>query len=103
MVQKTNLSVLVSTGSWAEQFSEALQVSAGKSFNVDKREQCRHAHNLTPALGLNVLIVDCDSTVIIYFLGDDEDDEDVEPGLMDYVMHYLTLPWKVIISFLLNL
>jgi len=30
MVQKTNLSVLVSTGSWAEQFSEALQVSAGK-------------------------------------------------------------------------
>ena len=30
MVQKTNLSALVSTGSWAEQFSEALQVSAGK-------------------------------------------------------------------------
>ena len=28
-------------------------------------------------------------------LGDDDDDEDVEPGLMDYVMHYLTLPWKV--------
>ena len=30
MVQKTNLSVLVSTGSWAEQFSEALSVSTGK-------------------------------------------------------------------------
>merc|ERR1712130_848764 len=29
MVQKTNLSVLVSTGSWAEQFSEALSVSTG--------------------------------------------------------------------------
>ena len=33
MVQKTNLSALVSTGSWAEQFSEALQVSAGKFSN----------------------------------------------------------------------
>jgi solute carrier family 8 (sodium/calcium exchanger) len=59
MVQKTNLSVLVSTGSWAEQFSEALQVSAG----------------------------------------DDDDEEESEPGLMDYVMHYLTLPWKLLFAF----
>ena len=28
--------------------------------------------------------------------GDDEDgDDDAEPGLTDYIMHYLTLPWKV--------
>ena len=34
MVQKTNLSVLVSTGSWGEQFTEALSVSTGKSFKL---------------------------------------------------------------------
>lgn len=60
MVQKTNLSALVSTGSWAEQFSEALQVSAGD---------------------------------------DDDDESDAEPGLSDYVMHYLTLPWKLLFAF----
>ena len=30
------------------------------------------------------------------FLGDEDDeDSDAEPGLSDYIMHYLTLPWKV--------
>ena len=29
MMQKQDLTVLVSTGSWAEQFTEALTVSAG--------------------------------------------------------------------------
>lgn len=33
MMQKQDLTVLVSTGSWAEQFTEALTVSAG---TVDK-------------------------------------------------------------------
>merc|ERR1712233_293990 len=61
MVQKTNLSVLVSTGSWAEQFSEALSVSTGD---------------------------------------DDDEEGEGEPGLTDYIMHYLTLPWKLIFAFI---
>lgn len=32
----------------------------------------------------------------VVFLGDDDDEgEDAEPGLSDYITHYLTLPWKV--------
>lgn len=60
MMQKQDLTVLVSTGSWAEQFTEALTVSAGD---------------------------------------DDDEDSDAEPGLSDYIMHYLTLPWKLIFAF----
>ena len=26
---------------------------------------------------------------------DDDEDDEAEPGLTDYIMHYLTLPWKV--------
>jgi hypothetical protein len=71
MMQKQDLTVLVSTGSWAEQFTEALTVSAGI---LDK--------TFTDFFNL--------------FLGDEDDeDSDAEPGLSDYIMHYLTLPWKV--------
>jgi solute carrier family 8 (sodium/calcium exchanger) len=62
MVKKTNLSILVSTASWREQFIDAFQVMAG----------------------------------------DDEEeggDEEAEPGLVDYIMHYLTLPWKILFAF----
>ena len=30
--------------------------------------------------------------------GGDDDDPDAKPGTMDYVMHYLTLPWKLIFA-----
>ena len=43
-----------------------------------------------------VLIVAAQNHLSKTTLGDDDDDEsDAEPGLSDYVMHYLTLPWKV--------
>ena len=31
--------------------------------------------------------------------GDDDDEEDVEPAYSDYVMHYLSLFWKVLFAF----
>ena len=35
--------------------------------------------------------------VIVCFSGDDDDDsENTTPSLLDYVTHYLLLPWKVI-------
>jgi len=46
-----------------------------------------------------VLIVAAQNHLSKTTLGDDDDDEsDAEPGLSDYVMHYLTLPWKVSIN-----
>lgn len=63
LLKKANVSLVVGTSSWREQFSDAITVSAG----------------------------------------DEEDDEDSEeklPSCLDYVMHFLTLFWKVIFAFI---
>ncbi|XP_071079803.1 sodium/calcium exchanger 3-like isoform X1 [Haliotis cracherodii] len=66
LLKKANVSLVVGTSSWREQFSEAITVSA------------------------------------VGQLGDeDESDEDAEeklPSCMDYVMHFLTLFWKVLFA-----
>jgi len=67
LLKKANVSMVVGTSSWKEQFSEALTVSAGDD--------------------------------------DDEGDEDEEgeeklPSCMDYVMHFLTLFWKLLFAFI---
>ncbi|XP_064624079.1 sodium/calcium exchanger 1-like isoform X3 [Lineus longissimus] len=60
LLKKANLSLVVGTSSWREQFVEAISVSAG----------------------------------------DDDEDEDEEklPSCMDYVMHFLTIFWKVLFA-----
>ncbi|XP_067680572.1 sodium/calcium exchanger 3-like isoform X1 [Haliotis asinina] len=66
LLKKANVSLVVGTSSWREQFTEAITVSA------------------------------------VGQLGDeDESDEDAEeklPSCMDYVMHFLTLFWKVLFA-----
>uniref|UniRef100_K1QT19 Sodium/calcium exchanger 2 n=1 Tax=Magallana gigas TaxID=29159 RepID=K1QT19_MAGGI len=59
LLKKANVSLVVGTSSWREQFIEAITVSAGDE--------------------------------------DDEEDEKL-PSCMDYVMHFLTLFWKVIFA-----
>ncbi|XP_033114906.1 sodium/calcium exchanger 1-like [Anneissia japonica] len=61
LIKKANLSLVVGTSSWREQFSEALTVSAG----------------------------------------DDEGDDSEErlPSCLDYVMHFLTIFWKILFAF----
>lgn len=63
MLGRANMSSLLKSSSWAEQFREAFQIEAG---------------------------------------GEDEDDEDaeVEPSYGDYVMHYLSLFWKILFAFI---
>ncbi|XP_012937185.2 sodium/calcium exchanger 1 [Aplysia californica] len=65
LLKKANVSLVVGTSSWREQFVDAITVSAG----------------------------------------DDDDDEDAEdaeeklPSCLDYVMHFLTLFWKLLFAF----
>ncbi|PIK62686.1 putative sodium/calcium exchanger 3 isoform X5 [Apostichopus japonicus] len=66
LIKKTNLSLVVGTSSWREQFVEALTVSAGGDDD-----------------------------------GDDDGDEVEEklPSVVDYIMHFLTIFWKVLFAF----
>ncbi|XP_074662888.1 sodium/calcium exchanger 1-like [Tubulanus polymorphus] len=61
LLKKANLSLVVGTSSWREQFIDAITVSAG---------------------------------------GDDEDEDGEEklPSCLDYVMHFLTIFWKVLFA-----
>ncbi|XP_071482369.1 sodium/calcium exchanger 1-like [Diadema antillarum] len=60
LIKKTNVSSVVGTSSWREQFAEALTVSAGD---------------------------------------DDADGEEKLPSCGDYVMHFLTIFWKILFAF----
>jgi solute carrier family 8 (sodium/calcium exchanger) len=64
LIKKANLAVVIGTSSWREQFSEALQVSAGDD---DDDEE-------------------------------DEGAEEAEPTCCDYIMHFLTVFWKLIFA-----
>nr|AAT71303.3 sodium-calcium exchanger [Placopecten magellanicus] len=61
LLKKANVSLVVGTSSWREQFVEAITVSAGEE--------------------------------------DDEEAEEKLPSCMDYVMHFLTLFWKLFFAF----
>ncbi|XP_052106299.1 sodium/calcium exchanger 3-like isoform X1 [Mytilus californianus] len=68
LLKKANVSLVVGTSSWREQFSDAITVSADSGASK----------------------------------GDEEDEESEEklPSCMDYVMHFLTLFWKVMFAFI---
>lgn len=65
LLKKANVSLVVGTSSWREQFIEAITVSAGDDDIGD----------------------------------DDEEAEEKLPSCMDYVMHFLTIFWKVLFAF----
>ncbi|XP_078000888.1 sodium/calcium exchanger 3-like [Glandiceps talaboti] len=60
LIKKANLSLVVGTSSWREQFSEAVTVSSGE---------------------------------------EDEEGEEKLPSCMDYVMHFLSIFWKILFAF----
>lgn len=66
MIKNANTRIMLGTHSWREQFMEALVVSAGDD-DDDEGEDGE----------------------------DGEEKEPEEPGCMDYVMHVLTVPWKL--------
>lgn len=65
MIKNANTRIMLGTHSWREQFMEALVVSAGDDDDDDEEGE------------------------------EGEEKEPEEPGCMDYVMHILTVPWKL--------
>ncbi|XP_055851754.1 sodium/calcium exchanger 3 isoform X3 [Episyrphus balteatus] len=70
LVQKANASLLLGTSSWKEQFTEALTVSAGDDDDGEGGG------------------------------GGGEDGEEPSPTCGDYIMHFLTVFWKVLFAFI---
>uniref|UniRef100_A0A0A1WZA3 Sodium/calcium exchanger 3 n=1 Tax=Zeugodacus cucurbitae TaxID=28588 RepID=A0A0A1WZA3_ZEUCU len=70
LVQTAHASKLIGTTSWKEQFLDAMTVSGGGHLNVDD-----------------------DDDDIEY--DDDEDDDDEGPSLFEYIMHFLSIFWKI--------
>ncbi|RUS91662.1 hypothetical protein EGW08_000635 [Elysia chlorotica] len=66
LLKKANVSLVVGTSSWREQFVEAITVSAGDD-DADDEEG--------------------------------EESEEKLPSCVDYVMHFLTLFWKILFAF----
>lgn len=71
LVQKANTSMLLGTSSWKEQFTEALTVSAGDD-DEDGDESG----------------------------GGDDDGDPPRPTCGDYLMHFLTVFWKLLFAFI---
>ena len=87
LVQRANASLLVGTSSWKEQFMEAITVNGGKFEKL-----LRVLKQFNKGMDLNFAYM---------FTGDDEgeDGEERAPSCGDYVMHFLTIFWKVIFAF----
>lgn len=84
-MQRANASLLIGTSSWKEQFSEALTVSAGKYKSFISKSLEIYSFS--------------------WKTGGDEDDEGgdsetASPSCTDYLMHFLTLFWKITFAFI---
>nr|XP_046257044.1 sodium/calcium exchanger 1b isoform X1 [Scatophagus argus]XP_046257045.1 sodium/calcium exchanger 1b isoform X1 [Scatophagus argus] len=83
LIKKTNLALLVGTNSWRDQFIEAITVSAVQN------DLCCHGYASKKAHQTR--------------RGEDDDDEECGeeklPSCFDYVMHFLTVFWKVLFAF----
>uniref|UniRef100_A0ACB8G5L3 Sodium/calcium exchanger 3 n=1 Tax=Sphaerodactylus townsendi TaxID=933632 RepID=A0ACB8G5L3_9SAUR len=121
LIKKTNLALVVGTHSWRDQFLEAITVSAdvgvacpeefkkGSHRNIffvvlaQAEEESSEAHaqllQLLAAQG-SILGVLANLTVTAQ-AGDEDEDESGEerlPSCFDYVMHFLTVFWKVLFA-----
>ncbi|CAG05743.1 unnamed protein product, partial [Tetraodon nigroviridis] len=85
LIKKTNLALVVGSSSWREQFVSAVTVSAGKPPAPPLRVRASGSL-LHPSANL----------------GDDDEEESGEerlPSCFDYIMHFLTVFWKVLFAF----
>lgn len=65
MLKTANTSLMLGTSSWREQFIDALTVGAGDDDDDDEEGST------------------------------DEEKEPSEPGTADYIMHFISVPWKL--------
>jgi len=74
LLKKTNVALVVGTSSWREQFIEAITVSAGDDDEGGDGEEGEEGEEV-------------------------EEQEEKLPSCMDYVMHFLTIFWKICFAF----
>ncbi|KAJ9576813.1 hypothetical protein L9F63_006587, partial [Diploptera punctata] len=89
LVQRANASILIGTSSWKEQFIEAITVSPGDNSSSENEVRLSPCQIEVTFAGL---VVGDDGG------GDDDDDEKL-PSCGDYIMHFLTLFWKLLFAF----
>lgn len=96
---------MIGTSSWKEQFIEALTVTAGKDEkNCDDVNKKTHYKLITKALMGSISF--SFFSLLWRPLGDDDGDDGEEGGMaaspscFDYVMHFLTLFWKILFAFI---
>ncbi|RNA39426.1 sodium calcium exchanger 1-like isoform X3, partial [Brachionus plicatilis] len=75
---KSNAAVLVGTSSWREQFVEAFQVNAGDDEDDEEENDEQKGDEQQ---------------------GDKEDAEAKKPSIGDYLIHFVSLFWKVLFAF----
>ncbi|CAG0888557.1 unnamed protein product [Darwinula stevensoni] len=73
LLKRANASLVVGTSSWKEQFVEAVTVNAGEE--DDGKDGGKGGED------------------------EDEDEDEKLPSCMDYVLHFLTLFWKILFAF----
>ncbi|XP_067370257.1 sodium/calcium exchanger 1b isoform X3 [Channa argus] len=88
LIKKTNLALLVGTNSWRDQFIEAITVSADPLYVLSCNGETVRKRGKAVLKRIN---------------GEDDDDEECGeeklPSCFDYVMHFLTVFWKVLFAF----
>lgn len=112
LLKKTNLALVVGSSSWREQFVNAVTVSAGMPLPV-----CSFLHSVQcSSIAMKYFLIKHTiySTIIQAFFrfksrlfhfdpsGDDDEEESGEerlPSCFDYIMHFLTVFWKVLFAF----
>ncbi|KAM6939886.1 sodium/calcium exchanger 1-like [Xenentodon cancila] len=92
LIKKTNLALVIGTNTWREQFVEAITVSSGTP-QLHQSQHSRTPHSPKNWCGF----------LLIFSSGDDDDDdecgEEKLPSCFDYVMHFLTIFWKLLFAF----
>lgn len=87
LLRKTNLALVVGTNSWREQFVEAITITSGRFSG----ESC--CPFWSPACPINDILSFCPG------VDDDENcGEEKLPSCFDYIMHFLTVFWKLLFA-----
>ncbi len=77
MVKTTNTSLLVGSSSWKQQFKDAVSVQGGGGRKLAMNRTTRAESILEIS---------------------EDDEADMKPSCLVYVMHALTLPWKLLFA-----
>ena len=98
-MQKGNASLMVGASSWKDQFVEAFTVQAGG--DDEEEEEGGDEEGITQFYLILLNFTQFYSILLNFtqFTGEGEEEEKM-PTCGDYIMHFLTLFWKIIFAFI---